>query len=121
MSTFLLNNTAGRNHKALFGPNAIFDLSPDQHGWKAFQAIIPGSVVYIINMRRHIPVAHLISNVQMLNGDLVIFGKPIKRIDSGYSKFIKDNGILNSRINSDYKMTIGFNCVAFIRPTDCST
>ncbi len=45
---------------------------------------------------------------------LIIYGKPIERIDSDYTKFVKENNISNSKLNSGTNtMMQGFNVAKF--------
>jgi len=130
MNQFLVNNIDMRNHKALFGKGAIFDLTSNQHGYDELSTAMEGDIIYVINDKRNVVVAQEITSIseesvtdEVINKlDLnlkskeliVIYGKPIERIDSEYSKFIKKNNITNSKINSSTRtMMQGFNVAKF--------
>jgi hypothetical protein len=130
MSQFLVNNIDMRNHKALFGKDAIFDLTSNQHGYKDLSKAQIGDVIYVINDKRNVVVAQEITSItresvtdkeiEELNLNpkskelLVVYGKPIERIDSDYTKFVKTHNITNNKLNiNTHTMMQGFNVAEF--------
>jgi len=130
MSNFLVNNIDMRNHKSLFGKGAIFDLTSNQHGYQELSTAKIGDVIYVINDKRNVVVGQEITAISKdavtekeieelsLNSKskelLVIYGKPIERIDSDYTKFVKENKVSNTKLNSDTNtMMQGFNVAKF--------
>jgi hypothetical protein len=130
MNKYLVHNIDMRNHKSFFGKGAIFDLTSNQHGYQDLSSAQVGDVIYVINDKRNVVVGQEITvitkdavtekEIEELSLNikrkelLVIYGKPIERIDSEYTKFVKENNISNSKLNSDTNtMMQGFNVAKF--------
>lgn len=130
MSNFLVNNIDMRNHKSIFGKGAIFDLTSNQHGYQELSTAQVGDIIYVINDKRNVVVGQEITKISKdavtekeieelsLNSKskelLVIYGKTIERIDSDYTKFVKENNVSNTKLNSDTNtMMQGFNVAKF--------
>ncbi|OBT09313.1 hypothetical protein A9267_08980 [Shewanella sp. UCD-FRSSP16_17] len=135
MRKFLVSNIADRPHRKIYaslGNNAFFDLAPGQHGWVDFCSISKGDWVYVINANRKIPVAYQVEAIldeieteehQILGSRLVsaigghtrvLFGKPVKRVDTIYTKFVSDNVVTSSKLRPDGQMYQGFNCAEVV-------
>ena len=135
MKSFLVSNTSARKHKAIYrelGENAVFDLSPSQHGWDDFKSASIGDAIYVINERLRITLSYEITQISdgilleedsglaqevlsVTSGDVrVVFGKPLQRIDKEYPSFVREHNIRNNKLNPDsHTMYVGFNCAAF--------
>ena len=111
------------NHVEQYGKGAVFDLSPDQHGWASYQHIKPGDIVYIIGQNRKVKAGFLVERVEdtevaYRNSDLkpvrVVYSKTVvERPGISYEAFIKKHGIKDSKIDDNNQMMHGFNVVAF--------
>ena len=108
MAKYLVSNVANRKHSKIYGSlghRAFFDLEPTQHGWKEYSSINVGDLVYVINKNGNVAVGYevtaisdgvLLSKNQMwghkVEADMggasrVLFGTPVERVDTKYSKF----------------------------------
>lgn len=136
MSDYLVSNIAGRNYRKIYGhieKNAVFDLDPTQHGWKDFSNIAVGDRVYVIGERRNVTVCcemtKIFLHVRLENDETwgkkvvdtengntkVIFGDVLFRVDKEYSQFVRENKIINSKLDPKTgMMRQGFNCAAWL-------
>lgn len=132
MPKYLVSNIVDWRHTKIYGATAFFDLESSQHGWSEYSQIQVGDSVYVINKNRNVAVEYKVTEIKdnllleedpvwghkiiaMEGGNTrVLYGKPSKRIDQEYSAFVKQNHIINNRINKETDLMLqGFNCAAF--------
>lgn len=132
MPKYLVSNIVDRRHTNIYGAAAFFDLESSQYGWSEYSQIQVGDSVYVINKNRNVAVEYKVTEIKdnlLLEEDAVwghkiiameggntrvLYGKPLKRIDQEYSEFVKQNHIINNRINKETGLMLqGFNCAAF--------
>jgi len=135
MTNYFVSNIADRKHKKIYqdlGKEAIFDLSPSQHGWNELALVEVDDSVYVINKNLNVALHYRVTKVMdgikldesteladkvvsSSEGDVrVVFGTPINRVDMEYPKFVRKNGVKSTKINPEtHKMLQGFNCAKF--------
>ena len=96
-------------HEVLFGKGAIFDLEPHQHGWDLISEISVGDFAAVIRPSRKIPLLYEVTSIDKQEKRIVVFGKPIERIDQAYDTFVRKNEIKSPKLSSSNMMLQGFN------------
>lgn len=101
------------NHFERYGKGAIYDLGKGQHGWDELVTAKAGDRMAVIKPTMNIPLIFEITEVKLDEDFIIVFGKPVERVDMSYQTFVRKNNITNSKIDEHFNMRIGFNVASW--------
>ena len=67
----------------------------------------------VIKPTMNIPLIFEIAELKQDEDFIIVFGKPVERVDMTYQTFIRKNNITNSKNDKHFNMLIGFNVASW--------